>query len=327
MRIREFKNGFQPFLILILIMTAGCATSVRIRTIDSVSLKNGTQHFPVPIESPEKSYRLGERLSYNVRYMGINVGEVVAHVKGITSLNDREVYQIELRARTNKFFSPIFRVDDVIRTYVDTEQMYPLRFEKKIREGLYRAEETMDYDHINHTAIYSNGEVTKTMELAEGSQDALSAMYHFRFQDISVGTPVVYNVNADEKNYRLEARVIRAGVVTLPRLGSFTAIMVEPRAEHNGDPVKKGKAWAWFSADTRRVPLLVKVKSFIGTVNVYLKGIEEVNSGVADADQLEEAVLPEENAPPVWRTGLKKVGSGIGSTAKKLFRNPRRWTW
>lgn len=322
MRIRDMKTKTLIFFTLLTVIISGCATSVRVRTMRTSVTPDGRQILPVQIESPEKEYRVGEKFIYAVTYLGIGIGEAVLHVKEITTIKNREVYHIEFRAYTNKFFSAIYRVEDVVHSYVDVEKLHSLRFEKNLREGMYRADEVMEYDQENHTAVYSNGKVTKHLELAEDAQDALSAIYYFRLQDIVVGMPLIYNVNADEKNYRMTFEVLRAGTVSISGMETFPAVLIEPKARLKGIFTRKGRAWVWFSADSRRIPLVIKVKFALGTVNTYLKRIEEeLPKAEGEEPSVSEAVTGEKK-PNIIIGSVKGLVSWIKNGLYKLFVAP-----
>jgi hypothetical protein len=222
--------------------------------------------------------RVGEKLTYEIRWMGIPVGIASFAVKETSQINARDCYHIVVRVNSNSFLSKIYKVDDEFHTYMDKEKLYTLRFMKKQSEGRYRSQEVVDYDQQAHTGIYRSllNNTSKNLVITENAQDDLSAIYYFRMQDIVPDKPVAMNVNADEKNWILEITVLQAGSMSLYRIGKLNAIEVEPKARTtDGKPLKKGRVWIWFSADENRIPIAAKAKAaIVGTVTAVLTDIE-----------------------------------------------------
>ena len=222
----------------------------------------------VHILPANKSLRVGERYTYLVRWMGIPIGYASLHVKEIVKLNGREAYHIIAEAESNEFLSKFYRVKDVVHTYIDKEELYSVRFEKYQYEGGYRSEEIIEFDQNNHRATYKSllNKSTKEFEISEKVQDAASCFYYFRLLDVEVGKSYFLDVNCDEKNWKLEVRVLEAKPVELRKVGVINAFVVEPYPKFKGFFVKRGRVWAYFSADGRRVPLLFKMQSPWGIV-------------------------------------------------------------
>jgi len=232
----------------------------------------------VIIEMPASELRVGEKFTYQLTWMGMPVGLATLHAKELTEINGHQAYHIIAKAKSNAFLSAIFRVDDEIHSYIDKEKLFSHRIVKRIKEGRYRANEMMDFDQVKHIATYKslrNGSV-KTMEIPENVQDELSCLYLFRSKNAEIGKPVFIDVNADEKNWRVEVKVLGKGTAKIPGLGSFKVFKTEPQARFRLDntPLKKGNMWIWFSSDKRRIPLIVKVKAPIASVMAVIKKIE-----------------------------------------------------
>jgi hypothetical protein len=170
----------------------------------------------------------------------------------------------------------------VISTYIDVEELYPVRFEKKQREGGYRSDEYTDFDQQKGKAFYFSrlNHSKKQYNIPEKVQDTLSCIYYFRLQDAEVGNSIFAHVIADERNYLLEAKIHKKGFVNIKGVGEWEAFMVEPLPWFQGKVKRKAKATMWFSADDKRIPLLMVTSGipFVGTVTVTLQKIENVEN-------------------------------------------------
>ncbi|MBU1007239.1 MAG: DUF3108 domain-containing protein [Candidatus Omnitrophica bacterium] len=259
-------------LILILLMS-GCGWSGKYRII------GGSDEFE--IAPPPEKLSIGEKFTYKAEWLGMDVGIATLSVTEITERNGRQVYKIVATAQTTPIISKIYKVEDEIITYLDTEELYPVRFEKKQREGGYRSDEYIDFYQKEGKAIYFSrlNHEKKEYSIPNNVQDVLSCMYYLRLQDADVGTSVFADVNLDEKNYLLEAKVHGKNFIKIKDVGEWEAFMVEPLPWFQGKIKRKARATMWFSADERRIPLLMITKGipFVGSITITLQKVENLH--------------------------------------------------
>ena len=80
-------------------------------------------------------YNIGEALEYNVTFKGINVGSATLTVEKSIDTSNKEIYQITGKGKTAPFFDIFFKVRDVYKTYLDAQEVRPIRFIRDIYEG------------------------------------------------------------------------------------------------------------------------------------------------------------------------------------------------
>lgn len=261
-------------IFLLIFLISGCGVIARYRIINK-----GEE---IKIKPPLKQLAVGERLTYKAEWLGLDVGIATLAVKEITERNGRKVYHILATANTTPLLSKIYKVKDRISTYIDVERLYPVRFEKQQREGGYKSDEYTDFDHKKGKAHYFSrlNHSKKEFNIPGKVQDPLSCMYYFRLQDVDIGRSVFANVNADEKNYLLEAKIHKKRLVKIKGVGEWEAFMVEPLPWFQGKIKRKAKATMWFSADEKRIPLLMVTRGIplVGTVTVTLQKIENLDT-------------------------------------------------
>ncbi len=252
-------------------VVCGCGSSFHFSRQSFLKLPQDELYNIVPAKH---ELRVGEKLTYEIKWMGIPVAIAVFSVKEIVQINGRDCYHVEALVKTNAFLSKIYKVTDEFHSYIDKEKLYSLRFAKKQSEGKYRSDEVNDYDQDKHTGNYRSlrNDSTKNFTLTENIQDDLSSIYYFRMQDISIGKQVVMNVNADGNNWILSIDVLQKGCMKIYRIGKLDAIEVEPRARTiEGKTLDKGRLWIWFGADENRIPLAAKANAaIVGTVSAVL---------------------------------------------------------
>ena len=215
-------------------------------------------------------FAAGEKMVFSVQYGLVNAGEATLEVRNLAALNGRPCYRIVSDARTNDFFSKFFEVRDRYESYMDTTNLYSLRYEKHVREGKFKSDDVVDFDQNAHRAIYKN----KKVPIPPRTQDVLSAMYYVRTLPLEVGQSISIANHTDGKNYPLVVKVLGRERVKVDA-GEFNCIVVEPILRGPGVFSQKGRLTVWLTDDRRRMPVLMKSKVVIGHVAAILKSYEE----------------------------------------------------
>ena len=216
---------------------------------------------------PNQAFGVGEKLVYSVGYGMIKAGEASMEIKEITKIGENKCFHILSSAKSSKFFSVFFKVNDKIESFVDVYGLYPLRFEKHLMEGKYRADAYVEFDQKRKLAISGKD----TIPIPVYVQDALSVLYYARTQKLEVGKSISVENYADKKNYLLEIKVYRKETVKVPA-GKFDCIVVEPFLKGSTVFKHEGKLLVWLTDDQKKMPVLMKSKaSFLGSINVSLK--------------------------------------------------------
>jgi hypothetical protein len=178
-----------------------------------------------------------------------------------------QCYQIESRATSNRFFSTFYKVRDRAVTHIDRHRLFSRFFEKRLREGNYNMHEEVHFDQEAVKARYHDGRVFDTMP---GIQDVLSAFYYVRTRDLQVGQQFGLPTHSSRKDYSLEVFVHGRETVRVPA-GTFDCFVVEPVILGDGLFQHEGKLTIWLTADERKLPVLMKTKVKVGSIDASLK--------------------------------------------------------
>jgi len=229
-------------------------------------------------------YREGERLVYDVTWLRIGAGEATLEVQGVVNLNGHQAYHLVTTAQTGPTVSKIYRVDDRTESYLETDPMQALRFEKNLREGRYRHSSQTVFDHEKGIATFRYldfGRVPKGITrldeaeeygqyviqefpLTPGALDELSVLYYVRTLPLVASTMVTAKVFASRKNWELEVKVL--GRETLDTvLGRRETLKVEPLLKFEGIFQRKGRMTVWLTDDAERIPVRMKSEITIGS--------------------------------------------------------------
>ena len=224
-------------------------------------------------EKPTAKLFLGEKLTFEVRYLGMTVGDAISEVKERVKVNGRDAYHIEIQIQSRPILDWIYKVRDTHHTYMDAEHFHSLRYEKKTSEGHFKRESSMAYDQDAHVGRYHSikDNSDKEMLIPPHVQDQISCCYWLRLQDVKPDSKILIPVNADEKNWDLEVVTHSVKERKADGVGIFQAVEVEPIVMFEGFFVRRGNVRGWMSMDERRIPLVMKVKvPVLGEVSAYL---------------------------------------------------------
>ena len=254
-----------PFFFLILVLLTPSGFS-----------KESEKIFPAS-EKPAAKLFLGEKMKFEITYLGMTVGEAESEVKELVEMNGRDAYHVEINIRSRSMLEWIYKVRANHQTYIDAEHFHSLRYVKKTREGRHRQDEEMEYDQEEHIGRFHSlkDNSRKEMFIPKHVQDQISCGYWMRLQDVGPGSKITIPVNADEKNWDLEVLTHDIKEIKLDGVGIFQAMEVEPIILFEGFFVRRGKVRGWMSMDERRIPLIMKVKiPVLGDVTATLTGYD-----------------------------------------------------
>ncbi len=211
-------------------------------------------------------YGPGEKMTFSIDYGIINAGDGTLEVLDVAEFAGRPIYRIESKANSNRFFSSVYKVRDKVITYIDIEHLHSLYFYKRLREGDYKKTVEVTYDHAEGKARFANGEVQDTVA---GVQDVLSAFFYVRNLDLAPGK--VYSVPAHSTRKTYDLKVIVHGRERVEvKDTEYDCFVVEPVIEGDGLFKHEGKLTMYITDDERRIPVLIKTKVPVGSIDVQL---------------------------------------------------------
>jgi hypothetical protein len=221
-----------------------------------------------------RAYTVGERLTFAVQYGNITAGYATLSIPEAVEVSGRPAFHVVAEARTHPFFETFFKVRDRIESFIDVEHGFPWRYEKHLREGGYSADAFYLFDH--RRGRMTEPDKGKDVAVPIGTQDVLSCFYWFRTLPLNVGDETVFSVTADDmKTYDLKVDVLKKErVKTLA--GDFDTILVQPHLKFQGVFQQKGEVFIWITDDARRIPVKVRSKIAIGSININLQSAEWV---------------------------------------------------
>lgn len=241
----------------------------------------------VPVEN--KAFGIGEKLKYALKYEFIKAGSAQFEVKEGMASNGQPCYRIISTAKSTRAFDWIYKVRDRVESLVDKRSLFPWYYKKQLREGRYKFDLEVKYDHLNQEAFvkairyHSNMSIRKkeaySVDIPRYVRDVFGTLYYLRTQPMEVGKPIFVSNHDNRKVYELRI-IIEAKEVVKVKAGKFHCIRVQPILEGEAIFKQKGRLWVWFTDDERKIPVKLKSKAIIGAFHADLEKVEGINGNI-----------------------------------------------
>jgi hypothetical protein len=224
----------------------------------------------------------GERLVFSIEYGIIKAGTATLDVRPLRTYRGRSCYHIASTTQSAPFFDSVYKVRDRIDTLIDAARFVTWQYRKTLREGGYKADHEAVYDHAAGRARYADG---KWADFPPGALDALGAFYFTRTQPLVPGTSFYVAHHADKKSFYLQVRVLGRERIKVPA-GTFDCVALEPLVRDAGPFRQQGRMTVWVTDDERRLPVLMKSKVAVGSIDAVLQQFQlGVPAGPAPAGE------------------------------------------
>ncbi len=235
-------------------------------TVDAVRAAEGTE-LPADVKAAPTVFGVGEKMVFSIGYGPVTAGEGVLEIVGLTTYQGHTCYQLQSKANSNRFFSSIYKVRDKITSYMDVETLYSRYFHKRLREGDYKRTVEISFNHQEEVANYADGQ---KFDIMTGIQDVLSAFYFVRNLDLGSGDTYSLLAHSSRKSYDLKV-IVHGKEQVKVAAGTFDCYVVEPVLQGEGLFKHEGKITIYVTDDQYRVPVLIKTKVPVGSIDVELK--------------------------------------------------------
>lgn len=217
-------------------------------------------------------FKPGERLVFDISWMGILGGEGRMNVREEFFLKNRRVVILEILAKSAGWVRSLYPVDDMTTSFFDVEGKFSRKVEITIAENRYRKKKTIEFEQEAGRAFYKvDGDKAEEFAIDKNSQDSFSALYALRAMgpELKVGEPVMLSIFEDRTKYTLEVSVLRKERIELPQ-GMVDTVVIEPKLKTEGIFSRRGTMTIWLTDDKSLTPVMMRSKVLIGVFEAAL---------------------------------------------------------
>lgn len=222
----------------------------------------------------EPTFKIGEKLSYKVKYGFITAANGILSVKKSTlELSNKDIYHLDVFGQTSSGYSLFYSVKNQYDSYIDGKNYLPYLYIEDIKENNYRRKEYATFDHKTRTVKGAKGVFkSNTAQIF----DLVSAYYFSRNLDLStmkIGDffKLPYFLNDEIAEFK----VYYAGTEKVKTaLGTLDCIKFNPEIKPGRIFKKDSKLYLWVTNDGNRIPVKAKVEIIIGSVTMEITAAE-----------------------------------------------------
>lgn len=220
---------------------------------------------------------VGEELVYNVSFSFINLGKISLKVVEKNTDEDSITYKTIAIIESYKGI-PFVDLYEVYES-VFNQLIFSYRFRGDSRTKKGNKYVTYNFDYNNHRVYLENGRYDSirtiasidTLDVNSYCQDGLSLFYFARqnlFKNESITIPTIINEELRSTTINFFNKRTSAKI----RAIDYPVDVIEFNGQANFEGVYgfSGEFEGWFSNDEARIPILAKLKVFIGKVRIEL---------------------------------------------------------
>ncbi len=225
-----------------------------------------------------EAFRPGETLTYDVSWSkAVKAGSAVMEVREAQLPSGRAVFRFIVNSRTEGAVAKVYSLGDRVQSVFDPRSLQSLSYTLEAKHGRRSRRLALTFDHARRTVSRSlNNEPPQVLEISDGAQDPLSALYVLRMEDeFSAGKPTRIEVFDGSRNRSIEAQTAGRERVKTPA-GEFDTIKI---TASGGIFPGDGEVAFWLTDDDRKVPVLIKSRLAIGSVVFTLR---ELRTGASN---------------------------------------------
>lgn len=244
-------------------------------SVASAQLDAQAGETPAPVP-----FRVGESLTYDVRFGAIKVGTGRMRVLGREEVRGRDSWRVRFSVSGGTVF---YRVNDVYESWMDVVTLNSLRYHQDLNQGSRDRER--QFEIYPERAMYR--ETTRGTEDRPSVSDPLddgSFLFFIRTVPLEVGRSYTFNRYFRPDRNPVIIRVLRKERIRVPA-GTFDAIVVQPIIKTAGIFSEGGQAEIWLSDDDRRMMLQMRSRLSFGSLNLYLRNYRESEGAALVGDQ------------------------------------------
>lgn len=236
--------------------------------------------FALVIHSGFSQIKSGEKLvfaaSYNMSGLMTQLAQVTMETETMTTSKNTFLH-LRCEAVTYSKWDSFFKIRDLYESYVNPSTLKPSLYKRNIFEGGFTKTEKYIFKSDGKTVVSTSKrknspEKNNTFSIGNGTQDIVSLIYKLRtvdFQNYKSGQTKSFQLVFDEKEIPVVIKFMGKETISAGNLGNKECYKIAIGARTQ---VLKGKDQniIWLTADSKKVPALIKFSIPVGTGQLKL---------------------------------------------------------
>jgi hypothetical protein len=225
-----------------------------------------------------QTIKAGEKLvfagSYNMSGLMTQLAQVTMSTENVTTAKNTYLH-LSCELSTYTKWDSFFKIRDIYESYVNPITLKPNLYKRSIDEGGYTKKEKYVFKGttVNSTVKKRNKpETQKNFSIGSSTQDVISLLYKVRTMDLSKfkeGQTQNLIIVFDEKQIPVTLKYMGKETINAGNLGKKECYKLSIGAKT--DALKgKDKNLIWLTADSKKIPALLKFSIPVGTGQLTL---------------------------------------------------------
>jgi hypothetical protein len=232
--------------------------------------------FIISFSQIKPNERLVYAASYNMSGLMTQLAQVTMETEMMETSKNTFLH-LSCQATTFSKWDSFFKIRDLYESYVNPTTLKPSLYKRNINEGGYTKTEKYIFKPDGKTIISTSKkknkpETKKTFTVGNSTQDIVSIIYKLRtidFQNYKNGQTKSFVIVFDEKEIPVLVKFMGNETVSAGNLGTKNCYKISISAKT--DALKgKDKNLIWLTADTKKIPALIKFSIPVGTGQLTL---------------------------------------------------------
>jgi hypothetical protein len=229
-----------------------------------------------------QAFSKGELLEFRVHFGIFNVGRAKMEVhQQVHKINEKPSYKMDIFGWTTGALSWVTKVDDNWGAYIDSTNLLPHISWRNIKEGRYRKNELVNFDHKTNVieAKVIDNKTGKFKDpvyhnAPENIRDIVGGYLFLRQIDFTqLNEKDTIRMNAFFEDTIYDFRILYMGKERVKtKAGDFNAIKLVPIMPDNKIFAGENSITLWLSDDANRILLKAEANMFIGRAGCELTG-------------------------------------------------------
>jgi hypothetical protein len=225
-------------------------------------------------------FSVGEKLTYQVYWGPLPVGQASLEVRNIEPVDGHDCYHFVAVAWTTGLGELLFPVKNTVESWLDVEGLFSRKYKEARCEGKARHDDEINYDYQHGRAVIRNVSkgTEKVVPLERPVLDIISLLYYVRTRPLLLDAEQDFLLNVGVSNVNVSVTADQRSTISVKPIGRIEALRLQPKPTLKIIAHNKGRMWFWVGDNDQHLPLQMVSQMPIGSAQLVLDKIETINA-------------------------------------------------